>query len=581
MTMLHLEYLEQARRYIDEGNEYMARSLILAHRTEAPPVASIHFKWAELCEELGMANEARESYKTALMHSPDDVNILFRYACFLNDIGYFEDSIHYLKKVLKKNPDHELAREMLAEDLRALGFEGRAEALYPSREKKKEPVRYFPVSVGKRDVEKFLRLFGGREVGYAIQSINQKQGTIFYQHIEKPLSEDEVLNHIDGKISIAHYPLRSDNTMRHGIIEIYLPRYVIERNLKNTGYLAYLDERMFYYAHSLRKLASSKGIPAYIDFSGDHRYRLWIFLKGFVHFLKIKRFLNEFLENAEALSISEIKSSPLLPTSPLGIGWKESAVLLPFGINRETLKRYLFLNEHGEPYQEQMKFFKKVQEVPFDEIRNAFKRRVTIIHTAEAPPLKGTIMSMVNSCPVLKEILSHARAGRMLTHAHKVILFYSIGLIDKAGTDLHRILEPTPDYDYERVERQRIRLKPNPVSCIKIRELVPEITSSVWCNCSFELRGGKYPSPLLHVNPSLVPSSDEYRVPEKLSLKEALRRYLNLKRQSYEIQRAIDKLVQFLNQEFNKKGIDEVKIDSLSIRREKKDGKITFSIGAE
>ncbi len=577
--MSHLEYLKKAKKYFDEGNEYMARSLVLAHRTEAPPVASIHFQWAELCEELGMANEARESYKTALMHSPDNVNILFRYACFLNDLGYFEDSIHYLRKVLKRDPDHEFAREMLAEDLRSLGFEGRAEALKPSKEKNKEPVRYFPVSTGKKDIEKFLRLFAGREVGYAIQTVNEKDGSLYYQHISEVLSYDSIIKHINGNISIAHYPLRSDNTMKYGIVEVYLPRYVIERNLKSTGYLAYLDERMFYYAHFLRKLAGSKGIHAYIDFSGDHRFRVWIFFNGFIHFLKIKRFLKEFIDNAGPIPCSEIRIATLLPTIPVGIGWKENPILLPFGINRTTLKRCLFLDESGKPYPEQLKFLKKIQEIPFNNIKNAFRRNITITHSTDMPQLKGTIRTLINSCPVLKELVRFAGTGRILSHAQKVILFYSIGLIDKDGTNLHRIFEPSADYDYDKIESQRIRLKPNPISCIKIRQLIPDITSSVSCNCSFDLRGGRYPSPLLHVNPAFVPASDEHSIPEKINLKDALKRYVNLNKQLSEIQRAIKRLGELIDGEFSKMGIDEIQIDSISIKREKKNGETTLLIG--
>jgi len=72
--------------------------------------------------------------------------------------------------------------------------------------------------------------------------------------------------------------------------------------------------------------------------------------------------------------------------------------------------------------------------------------------------------------------VQRALGGRILRREEKVALFYTLGLTDHDGDALHRVLEATRDYDHHKVERQRTRLHPNPVSCIKIWELLDNVS---------------------------------------------------------------------------------------------------------
>jgi len=69
-----------------------------------------------------------------------------------------------------------------------------------------------------------------------------------------------------------------------------------------------------------------------------------------------------------------------------------------------------------------------------------------------------------------------------------------------------------------------LRLKSNPISCPKIRELLPETTAYLPCNCSFMIPAGSYPSPLLHIDPVLIPSRKE-RMSLPSSQEELLKKY--------------------------------------------------------
>jgi hypothetical protein len=166
----------------------------------------------------------------------------------------------------------------------------------------------------------------------------------------------------------------------------------------------------------------------------------------------------------------------------------------------------------------------------------------------------------------------------MLRREEKVILFYTVGLLDSTGDSLHQILEPAPDYNYRKIRRQLERLQKNPISCLRIRSMIPEITGSVGCACIFDLRGGKYPSPLLHVMPQLVPVSEEMEIPDKLPLREAARRYVYLRMRIEEETAALKRLERILEQHFHKKGIQEYAINSAKIKLYKEDDHTTWNL---
>lgn len=163
--------------------------------------------------------------------------------------------------------------------------------------------------------------------------------------------------------------------------------------------------------------------------------------------------------------------------------------------------------------------------------------------------------------------------GKILRREEKVVLFYTVGLADREGEALHLLLASGPDYNFESVKRQAARLRSSPISCLKIRELIPEVTSSVNCNCALDLRGGKYPSPLLHINPHLVPVAREFALPESMPVREAARRYIDLRQHREEADKALKRLEQVLEEHFCKNKIDQLILDDLVLRRVRdKDG---------
>nr|HID58697.1 tetratricopeptide repeat protein [Desulfobacterales bacterium] len=575
MKGLQNQYLDLARNYLDEGEEIKARQIVLTHRKFGPESPEIHVQWAILCEELGMAKQAQECYERALKLDPTNQECLYRFACLHRNVGRYEKSIRFLRKLLRQNPAHIEARNLLRENYEAIGLEGQAKAVSPEKERSESVTveRYFPPPVGKEDIETFLDLFSGREIGFALQELDPNTGTPKYEFRAAPLDAETVTKHLLGKITLAGYPLRSDNTVRYAALSVRIPLRVKETYAKQQSYLVFLGENMRSYVLKLAQFARTVDIPSYPEERGSEGFRLWFFFQDFDHFLRVKEFLKEFIEHAPDPE-SHFVLEPILPTRPVGIGWVEQCINLPLGIDRCSHRRCFFLRDDGSPYENQFIFLKKIRRIP---LRVATKR-LRSLRGPERKYLNNTLSfpdpveRLMSRCSAIAYLIQKAVSGQMLRREEKVILFYSVGLLDDDGNVIHRVLEPTPDYNYTKTKRQLERLQRNPISCLKIRSMIPEITASVDCLCQFDLRGGKYPSPLLHVRPHMVPASQEFLVSEGIPLKEAAERYIHLSRHVEEEKRILERLEKVLEKHFSRKGISEYATREIKVVRRSLNG---------
>ena len=336
----------------------------------------------------------------------------------------------------------------------------------------------------------------------------------------------------------------------------------------NASAAALFGEKLRRHMVLLARYAAQLSLPAYAEALGPGQGRLWFFFDGFLHFLEIKRFLKDFLEGAPVAE-TPLVAEPLLPTQPVGIGWVEQAIAMPLGLDRATLHRSFFLDREGKVEREQLKLVHRIRQIPLQSLRVPplschGRRGEDSVWEGRPHPL---FQRLLRCCPILAELVSKATMGRILRREEKVVLFYTVGWLEQGPEILQECFQACPDYQYESVRRQAARLKGHPMSCVKIRELVPETTSVLNCNCSFDLRGGKYPSPLLHVHPHMVPAAQTFVIPEDLSLREAARRYVALRLHREESEKALQRLEKILEKGFTRKGLSSMRLDQFNLLR--------------
>jgi hypothetical protein len=503
-----LHHITLARAYLGEGDEERARKVIAIKRRLPSKDSSIHFEWGRLCEELGMARQARESYEQSIALEPQNPEYHFRVALLYQEKGAWERTLKHLQKTVSLSPNNVDAKTMLVSLYEDLGFKGSALAVHGKQRKGESVLQAIPIDLSEEDASVFLDLFKGKEFGYATDYLSET-GIANYSFVEGTLGFNEINKHLRGKETYGVFPLRTDRTLKFTCIHVAIPWRRVLENAKNEGFLTLLEQRVHQYARGIIRKSHEYGIPAYLEDSGERDRRVWFFFEEFILLELAERFLNTLLDKVPAPS-SDTTLALLLGIKGKGIGYEDHPVMLPLGFSRRTAKRRFFIDEYGDLYEDQLLKIKKIRTMSRAEIQNfimsAGRRGYEWVHV-DFDPLK----QLEKCCPVVAEIIRKARSGRMLRHEEKMVVFFTLGFLKDDFKSLHGVLEPCPDYRPKKVDRLASRLKSNPISCPKIRELLPETTAYLPCNCSFEVREGSYPSPLLHIDRQLLPLKAEVK----------------------------------------------------------------------
>jgi hypothetical protein len=539
-----LHHIALAKAYLEEGREDKARTVIVTKRRLPRKDASIHYEWGKLCEELGMARQARESYEQAVALRPQDPQYHFRIALLCHESGAWERALKHLQKTVALSPQHEEARKMLATLYREMGLRGAADVV----EKKEAAIdacpQTIPFQLSEEDAGLLLDLFNGRGLGYAEYQI-VSTGNEAYVYYKNSLGLREISDHLKGERTIGVYLLRGDRTLKCCGVEVRIPWRKLVASIKDAGFLAIAEDKIHSYAREIKSKAKELGFPAYLEDSGDRGRRVWFFFEDFIPYEMAERFLNSLIDRVFSPGI-DLSIGLMLGFKPSGVGKKDEPVMLPLGVKRWTGKKSSFIDDDGNRYNDQLLFLKKVRRVSRDEIQRFFKGPERE-HQSIDVSSSNLFVKLQRRCPVVESIVLKAKSGRNLQIEEKMILYFTVGFLPGATQILHDVLETCPDYRPNRVNRMISRLGKNPVSCPKIRELMPETTAYLPCRCSFDLQKGLYPTPLLHIDPALVQRHSTEGSPPS-PLEEIEIRYASIVRRIEELNREKTKLEEKLRE---------------------------------
>lgn len=570
----------QARNFLEQGRENMARDIYLRGRSKKGQSAEDHAAWAGMGEELDLLPQAGEDWQRALSvtrHFRADYCIgLARVLMQLNEQP--ERVVRVLQRVLSKEPNREDAKTLLSKVYRSLGWDQAARCVDREdvRSEKEIGPRRFPRDLDRQTLDLFLQLFKGREVGYAEEIINSKTGAVNLVHKEAPMGRDDVREHLLGRRSLAWYPLRTDLT----VSTITFMYHLKTAGLKDVLGPGNRAEVLWNSAWEGFRYLRARELPAVIEECPGPSARIWLFIKGQCHFLMARR-LSKVLFQEFPFPRSGVALKPVLPTRPRGMEWEDQAHPLPLGVDRRSGNRRWFLDEETrQAAQDQLDFLHRIACVELRKLRQCVQKLETGAYFG--PPLdlaQRSLEVLLTGCPVIMAIRDKAAAGRILSRQEKVALFYTTGFLDHEHIVLHRILEPCPDYRYKAVARQAANLHPRPISCLKLRSMVPEITASVGCNCLFgpdQLSDGRYPSPLLHVDPMLVPTEDERLSIQRSTVKELGRHYLNISQEISALEERRNMLANEIAAGLSRKSRPWIKVEAKILSLES-DGSIRIS----
>ncbi len=549
-----------------------------------------YVEWGLIAEELEDLEKASQIYEELLQREPQNPTALYHLGLLCLERGERDRAVGLLQRTLRAQPERAAAAfelaQCYAEDelwgLAADAYErglGRDPANEDARialkvvKARMQELAQLPKSetpVGHGPARRMRVLFAGRENVHARQWIDEN-GRVGYSPVHEPLAEPLLALHLQGSATLGAYPVRADQTVLFGAVDIDVRKSALAKGEEGEPVAAQLQEIVQADARRLARQFEQLHLPVYAEDSGYKGVHLWLFLAEPVPAAAVKRFLEAIVQRvgppAPELQWEVFPKQEQVTADQLG-----NLIKLPLGIHLKTGRRCLFTDLEGRIYSDQEDFLERVQQVERQAFDQAASRLVAPPGpggaTGSAQDLRAAFPeyeALFKGCPVLIALMEKAVSTHHLTHDERLVLKCFLGHLGEGGRRLiHGIVGHCLDYSESITQQQIERTPPSPISCPKIRQRLPDVTSTVNCACVFELPAGGYPSPLLHLEPTFTAGRSH-----KAERHEALvDQYVNLRREHQRLSRELAKAEEDLRYALHSSEQDELRAGGWILRRD-------------
>ncbi len=438
--------------------------------------------------------------------------------------------------------------------------------------------RIFSREFSKEDISIFSEFFSGRKDLFAEEIFDESNKNLNIIVKNQALDDIILSKHLKGLKSIYYYPIDADLTVNAIIIH-----YIFDTTHSNNQTEISPKKILINLVSDGAFLLKEYDIAAYPEKYSDFALRLWIFLDKRIHFLKARE-ISKALADIMSPSLISCQMRPCLLTSPEALNWTEKPMPLPLGnISGANDKRLFFDPETKDFYPDQIAFLHRIRKNSLIKIKE-FIRCITSPNIIKKTKNTQKIDILRENCKIIDYLINKSNSGRNFNENEKKTLYYTISFLDNEKNSLRNILMKCPDFKQNTFKKQIANLYPRPISCPKIRELLPEIVNALDCNCIFnkaDIELGRYPSPVLHVEPMLVPANDErytsdFSTPKEISLK-----YLALLQEIEAMQRQKQILSEELKSSLIKNNKNHIKVNEFKIILENNEIKIETETGGK
>ena len=362
-------------------------------------------------------------------------------------------------------------------------------------------------------VNHFMDLFSGREDCFARQWADRSEMRQGYAPVRRPLSAEDVEEHLNGRKTYGIYLMRADATVTCAVIDADLKTDWRNRKLSADEGMQVRRE-CNYLVSRLRETGRAAGLVPLVEVSGGKGLHFWFFFSGPVPAEAVRRSLSV-LTNALAgdLTCFSLEVFPKQDRlSGKGFG---NLVKLPLGVHRLSGKRSVFPECADRTIEAQLRFLSAV--APVDpavvEKRPAEDAGKLVVHPrlqqwAETYP---ELFRLHQCCPPLGQLIAACRErSSALSLREEKVCYQTIGFLPRAGRLLHHLLENNPEYNPHQIDYRLSRLRGMPIGCRRIHQLLHFEGEF----CRFE-GDAAYAHPLLHL-PEYDRRLDTRGRPEKI-----------------------------------------------------------------
>ena len=506
----------------------------------------------KLEEELEF-DKAIEKYKIAESILLPEDGSLERYGNLLYEFGELDEAKRIFEKLTKHTNDTETLLK-LAQIYEELEEIDKALPIYTKLNKEKKIAELTDKAKlhkpNENIIKKFLELFSGREDVFAVQF----EGG--YRPVRRPMTSDDVSDHLAGKSTLGVYVLKGDSSVKFGAYDIDFSNQ--EVGIDNVTKLELcksvtkdLKEKLQYY-----------NIKHVVEYSGNRGYHIWIFLNKTIPAYKLKILLEKIAEQVELPDGVNVEVFPKQAEHGGGLG---NLIKVPLGVHRKTNNRCSFVNEDFEEIPKQLEFLLSIEPNNADEIETLYRelydsaedfeskqgmpnkihRQRNIsekdrvkkilrqeIHTEQDRPYK----IIAKGCHILSQIIDKIEKEAYITEEEERILVQILSSTQNPKMQTTELLRRTINYSPKRLETLLANTSQMPIACEEIKKEI--INSKIdlslnRCNCKFST---SYNSPIAYIRDS------EEKFFESIQINSIVKKIVDLNNEKFEIEKQIDSL---------------------------------------
>jgi len=346
-------------------------------------------------------------------------------------------------------------------------------------------------------IQLYLSLFQGRSEVFARQWVDKEKNTQGYMPVRRPMTEQDLLEHLKGRKTYGIYLLNHDSRVKTSVVDMDLKKTLRTVGLKASD-RPHLKRERDYLLQRLDELSRQRfGTGPLVEFSGGKGYHLWFFFEQPVPAGWARQALLPMVSmlsrDCSYFNLEIFPKQDQLQGKCLG-----NLVKLPLGLHRVTGKPSYFRgSSKNDPWANirQLQNVQLIRSETLQQIQDQNKQDKLTPHPRQKQwAEKYPELHLLNErCPALGRIITALRTGRELGIREERVLFQTVGFLSRARTLMHHLCQNLPEYNSHLVDYKLSRLRGTPMGCRKIHQLLNMNLDY----CLFE-PGYPYAHPLLH-----------------------------------------------------------------------------------
>lgn len=349
-----------------------------------------------------------------------------------------------------------------------------------------------------RQIKAYMKLFQGRKDLFARQWVDRNRNSSGYSPVRREITLADIEDHIAGKRTYGIYLMNPNNTVHTGVIDIDLrPEYRGKGALK--GLTGPVKREIKFIMGQIKEAAAKAGMACIGEFSGGKGYHLWFPVNTPVPAAEMRAALYALshivASKCEFFQLEIFPKQDRLTGKGLG-----NLVKLPLGIHRATGKRSFLIIGGARDIDRQLaalEGFEPSGPQSVSMLAGEAARTQVVLHPASAKLEEHfpDLVKLMNGCRILGQLISECLKGRDPGERGRKVMLATIGFLRNGREMLHHLLAGAPDYNRPLLDYEISRLRGTPLGCRRIHSLMGFGEGGL--DCSFELKKGEYPHPLL------------------------------------------------------------------------------------